>query len=291
MQNYDYKRGLPAIFMCYFLWGFQPLYWHLCSDIDTFFLLASRIIWASVFCYAIINIQGKTGQFKEVFRNRKLLVREAAAMLMLFGDWAVYLWAVQNGRVMECSLGYYIQPLVVFAFGALIFHEPLTWKHIVILSIVAVGIVLSARGFNGIPWVTVLLAVMFAIYAAIKKGLGLDPVVSTGCEIMLMIPFSLLIIALFYTGENGLGGLDIRKTVLLILSGAVTAVPMLLYSISIRKLPLMTNAICQYLSPTISIFCSLIMGETLTKEKLVSFIFVWIGVILYTANEIRTFRK
>ena len=282
MEQYNYKKGIPAILACYLLWGSQPLFWNYCKCFDTFFLLASRIIWASVFCFIILKLQGKIPQYVSIFKNKTVLKKECLAMLFLFADWAIYLWAVQHGRVLECALGYFIQPVVIFAFGALIFHEKISWKLGIVLLFIFAGIVWSARGFNGLPWVTIVLALLFSVYAAIKKGLMLDSIVSTSCEITLMLPISIFMLLVFYRGENGLASLNLQKILLLMASGIVTAAPMLLFSISLSNLPLTTNAVGQYLSPSISIVCGAILGEALTRDKLISFVFVWIAVILYT---------
>ena len=284
MSQYNYKKGLSAMAICYLIWGFQPLYFALCSEIDTFFLMACRIIWAAAGSLLVLRAQGKISLLKAAFCDKEVLRREIPATLFIFIDWVVYLWAVQNGRVMECSLGYYIQPLVVFFFGALIFKEKISWRHIAILVIVVIGIVLSARGFHGIPVVTITLAVSFAIYAAIKKSLTIDSIVSTSMEMLMMLPLALLFILLFRMGENGISALTVLRQVLLIGCGVVTCIPMLFYAIGVRHLPMMTIGICQYLSPTLAIFCGMIMKEHLTKEKLISFLFIWIGVILYTLN-------
>lgn len=284
MGEYNYKKGLSAMMCCFLIWGFQPLYWYLCEGMDTFFLLACRIIWAAVCCLLLLKLQGKLPQLKAAFCDKQVLKREIPAALLLFLDWAIYLWAVQNGRVLECSLGYYIQPLVVFTFGAVIFKEKISWRHLVIIAIVVVGIVLSTNGFGGVPYVTISLAVLFAIYAAIKKSLTIDSIVSTTMEIMMMVPLAVLFILFFRMGDNGMASVTFVRQMLLIGSGIVTAAPMLFYAVGVRNLPMMTTGICQYLSPTIGIFCSMIMGELLTREKLVSFYFIWAGVILYVLN-------
>ena len=235
MQTVDYRRGLSAMAVCFLLWGFQPLYWFLCTNlcgqIDTFFLMACRIVWAAVCCLCILKVQGKLPRLWAVFRDKQVLKREIPASVLLFGDWMVYLWAVQNGRVLECSLGYYIQPLVVFALGALIFKEKLSWRHFVIIAIVVVGIVLSTSGFGGVPYVTIALALMFAVYAAIKKSLTIDSIVSTSAEILMMVPVALLFILFFRMGDDGMGGMTVLKQLLMIGGGVVTGLPMVFYAI------------------------------------------------------------
>lgn len=291
MQEINYKKGIPTLLLCFFIWGFQPLYWYICGEWDTYFLLACRIIWAAVCCLCILWAQGKLPQLLEVFRDKNILKREIPASVFLLADWGVYLWAVQNGRVLECSLGYYIQPIVVFILGAVIFREKVSWRHIVILAVVVVGIVLSTDGFNGIPYVTILLAVCFAIYAAIKRSLRIDSVVSTSAEIVMMVPLALLFILFFRMGDTGMASITPLRQLMLLGAGVVTAMPMVLYSVGVKYLPLMTAGFCQYLSPTLAIVCGMVMGEYLTAEKLRSFYFIWAGVLLYCLNTVYEERK
>lgn len=291
MREVNYKKGLSAFLMCFLIWGFQPLYWYICGQWDTFFMLACRIIWAAVCCLYILWIQGKLPQLWAVFRDRQSLKREIPAAVFLLADWGVYLWAVQNGRVLECSLGYYIQPIVVFIFGAVIFREKVSWRHLVILVLVVVGIVLSTDGFGGIPYVTITLAVCFAIYAAIKKSLVIDSVVSTTAEILIMVPAALLFILFFRMGDTGMASITPLRQLMLLGAGVVTGLPMVLYSVGVKYLPLTTAGFCQYLSPTLGIICGMIMGEFLNPEKLRSFYFIWAGVILYCLNTIFEERK
>lgn len=291
MQEINYKKGIPTLLLCFFIWGFQPLYWYICGEWDTYFLLACRIIWAAVCCLCILWAQGKLPQLLAVFRDKNIRKREISASVFLLADWGVYLWAVQNGRVLECSLGYYIQPIVVFILGAVIFREKVSWRHIVILAVVVVGIVLSTDGFNGIPYVTILLAVCFAIYAAIKRSLRIDSVVSTSAEIVMMVPLALLFILFFRMGDTGMASITPLRQLMLLGAGVVTAMPMVLYSVGVKYLPLMTAGFCQYLSPTLAIVCGMIMGEYLTAEKLRSFYFIWAGVLLYCLNTVYEERK
>ena len=291
MQEINYKKGIPTLLLCFFIWGFQPLYWYICGEWDTYFLLACRIIWAAVCCLCILWAQGKLPQLLEVFRDKNILKREIPASIFLLADWGVYLWAVQNGRVLECSLGYYIQPIVVFILGAVIFREKVSWRHIAILAVVVVGIVLSTDGFDGIPYVTILLAVCFAIYAAIKRSLRIDSVVSTSAEIVMMVPLALLFILFFRMGDTGMASITPLRQLMLLGAGVVTAMPMVLYSVGVKYLPLMTAGFCQYLSPTLAIVCGMIMGEYLTAEKLRSFYFIWAGVLLYCLNTVYEERK
>ena len=262
------RLGLAAMLGCFLIWGFQPLYFSLCGEIDTFFLMASRVIWAAICVVILLKLQGKLPQLTAAFRDKALLRREIPA------------------AVLECSMAYYIQPLVVFMFGALIYKEKVSWRHIVILAIVIVGIARSSTGFGGVPYVTIVLSLLFAVYAAIKKSIQIDSIVSTSIEILILMPLAILYILFFRTGADGLGALTVVRQLLLCGAGVVTAAPMLFYAIGVRNLPLMTVGICQYLSPTLALVCGLILGETLSAGKLVSFGFIWAGVLLYVLNSV-----
>lgn len=270
----------------YAIWGFQPLYFSLDPGIDNAFLLAGRIIFAAVTCLLIVLFQGKGGELKAVFQNREVLRKEIPATVFLFADWGLYLLGIRTGRVLECSMGYYIMPIVMVVFGAVIFREKIGWPHLGSLGLIAVGIALSSRGFGRFPYLTVLLALSFAIYSAIKKSLTLDSLVSTTAEILIMLPFALLFILLFRTGKNGLSGLTLTRQLFLLGSGLVTGIPMVFFARGLSYLPLSLTGIMQYVSPTLGIVCSRILGESFTKEKLLSFSFIWAGVILYTVYEL-----
>ncbi len=282
------RFGFLCMLFCYVLWGLQPLYWHLNTTFDSMFLMASRTVSAAIFCLLLLAIQGKLPQLKDVFCDPKVLRREIPAAAFLFGDWLVFIWAVQNGQVLECSVGYYIQPLVVFAFGALLFHEKCHGYHFVALGFMVAGIVVSAVGLGALPWVSVSLALMFSVYAAIKKSLHIDSVVSTSSEILIMTPFMLAYLLLFRRGEGGLGSVDGPRFLFLLASGVITGLPMVLYSLAVRRLRLMTVSIGQYISPTLGIVCSLILREEITVLKLISFALIWAGIFIYAGFTFRT---
>ena len=284
------RTGLLWLVGCYFFWGFQPLYWAIDAQADTAFLLASRILWAAVCCLGILAAQGKLGQLAAVFTTRELRRREIPAAALLLADWSVYLFAVRDGKIMECSLGYYIMPLIMFALGAVVYRERVTWKHVGILVFVVVGIALSFGGFGGFPWVTVLLALCFAVYSAIKKGLDIDSVVSTSAEIVMMTPLAVAYILVFCRGENGLAGLTVGRQLFLIGGGLVTGLPMVFFALGVRRLPLTLTGVMQYLSPSLGLVCSLLLGESMTGMKLLSFGFIWLGLGLYLLEVFRADR-
>ena len=281
------RAGFLSIVACYCLWGLQPLYWNLDHTFDSMFVMASRAVTAGLFCLLLLAVQGKLGQLKAAFCDPKILAREIPAALFLFGDWFVFIWAVQHRQVLECSVGYFIQPLVVFTFGALLFREKCRTYHFAALLFMVAGILVSTLALGALPWVTVSLALMFAFYAAIKKSLRIDSIVSTSCEILLMAPFLLAYLLIFRRGPGGLAELNLPRTLFLLGGGVITGLPMLLYSIGVKQLRLMTASIGQYISPTLGLLCSLILREEITREKLISLGFIWVGILIYAGFTIR----
>lgn len=285
------KKGLAAMAACYLIWGFQPLYFAIDKSIDTAFLLACRIIWAAVCCIIILAAQGKLSQLAEALRSKSIMRTELPAAILLLADWGIYLFAVRCGRVMECAMGYYIMPLVMCALGALIFKEKIGKVHVIAICFIVVGIILSAGGFGGFPLVTILLSLCFAVYSALKKNLDIDSIVSTTLEILILVPISLLFIVFFGQGENAMGGMSFARLLFVIGSGIITGLPLVFFAIGVRHLPLSLTGILQYVSPSLGLICSLILGEVLSQKKLISFVFIWIGVIIYAVYELKKSKK
>ena len=283
-DKHDIKAGLSCMVVTFFIWGFQPFYWNLGQNLDTMFLMLWRICTAAVFCLILLKIQGKLKQLKDAFKNKAVLKREIPAAFFLAIDWFVYLYAVKAGRVQEVSFGYYLMPVVIFSFGAFVYKEKIRTAHILVLVLVAAGIIASFKGFGEFPWVALTLSCAFAVYSAIKKGITEDGVVTTTMEILMMFPFALLFLLIFYRGESGLSSMSWRDILFVAGAGLVTCVPMFFYSLGVNRLSMFTTALCHYISPTLSIICSLILGEELTSGKLISFAFIWLGIIVYTVD-------
>lgn len=286
----DLKKGLAAMVMCHVIWGVQPLYWNVMPGHDAYFLMAARVMTAALTCLSIVAAQGKLAGLKTVFTQPRLFFRELVCSVFLLIDWVVYLVAVRNGHVFECALGYFIMPLAVFLSGALIFKEKVKKYHLFALALVVCGIVLSARGFGGLPVVTIVLASAFSVYSAVKKGVALDSAVSTTAEILLMLPAAIAAFLLVPQCKEGLSVLDFKTALFLLGGGAITGLPMVFFAAGIKNITMMTAGLLQYLSPSIALVCGVFLGEGVTRQKLISFLFIWAGLAVYaffTAKEER----
>ena len=276
--------GTMAAFIAYFLWGVLPLYWKLLRGIEPMQVLAHRVLWAGMFCLALIALSRRLPDILALFRNGRKLRLIAFASLFACLNWGIYIWAVDAGRVTESALGYFITPLISVAFGALFFKEKADRWTRVAVAVACIGIGAAAVAYGSIPWVSVLLALSFAIYGVIKKKLGLDPLAGLTVETLVAVPFALVFIALRQKAGQGafFGGGSAWTTVLLCLSGAVTAFPLLLFAKAANTIPLQKMGFIQYISPTGQLFMGLfVFGEDLSPALLVAFAGVIIAVLIY----------
>ncbi len=281
------KKNVLLVLGGYLMWGLQPLFWNLLGTYDSMYILACRILWSVVFCVSILAIRGDLHKLKAVFMDKATMCYLVPAAVFLLLDWGLFIWAVQAGHVLDTSMGYFMGPLVVFSLSLLLFRERCTkWQIVSILFAVA-GVLFNVLRYGHFPWLAIVLSLAFAIYGAFKKFAQVDPLVSIAAETIMMAPFALLFLLFFRMGDNGIGGTDLRGFVLLVLSGAVTAMPMILYSVGVIHLPFYMLGFFQYISPSISLVCGLFMGETLTSDKLITFLLIWTGLLIFSLSTIK----
>ncbi len=278
------RRDYSLMLTCYFIWGFQPLYFQLKTDIDGLFLLMSRILWGCIWVTAVVLLRGRGREIWETFRDKELMLKHLIpGAFFNFFDLALYLFAVTSGHILATSLGYYVAPLVVCALGVAVFHEKLTWQFIAAAGLILIGVLLSGSGFGDAPLISIGLMFCFSIYAAFMKGIKKDAVVCTAVHLMLVAPFALLTILLFRTGQNGLASADFSTQIFLMGAGAVMSLPIVLYASCVKRIPMVAMGILQYISPTFGVVCSILLHEKMGWGQLVTFCFIWAALILFTA--------
>lgn len=279
------KKDTAALFGCYVLWGFQPLYWGLLGDIDSMTIMPLRIVFAALFSVLIIAGQKRMGELKAVFKNKDMMKFLVPAAIFLLADWTVYIIVINAGHILDVSLGYYINPLVLFAIGAVIYREKCSAAHYISLGVAAAGVAVSTLAFDSFPVIALVIATNWAVYAAIKKNVQLDGILSICAETLLLTIPALLFMVLFKRQE--IAAIEPSSYLAVIGSGVVTALPMYLYSRCVSRLPLVLMCFAQYLSPTFNLICGFIMGESFSKSQLISFMFFIAAIIIFTVSEVR----
>ena len=281
-------KSLASLLLCYIIWGMQPLYWDLLEGFNSMFILCCRIVMCMAFTWIFLACTGKTRELLAAFRNPQLMKYLAPAALFLCFDWALFNWSVTNGHVLDVALGYYMNPMVIFITGITLFREKGSVLEFAAVAVACAGVIISAIGYGSFPLVSVLCAVSWPAYATVKKAAHADPMISMSVESTLLAPFALIASIVFFPGTGGWADITLANTPLLILTGVITAAPIILYTVGVNGMPFKVVGILQYLSSTISFICGfLFMGEEITRSKLVMFGFIIAGLILFTIGSFR----
>ncbi len=289
MDRKNYIEGLIYGASAYFMWGLLPLYWKLVQALSPYQIFAQRVVWSFVFVMVLLRFKNRVRVFLELLKDRKIWKIGLASALFISINWLTYIWSVNNGFVVEASLGYYINPLVLTLFGGLFFKERMTRLQGAGMFFALIGVGLNTWFYHRVPVIAITLAVSFAIYGVLKKKSGLDSLNGLTLETLVVsVPSLLFIFFSEATGKGITGNLPLWFWGLIALSGIVTAVPLLCYAEGAKKLPLNVLGFLQYISPTIS----LILGITVFKEdfdgrSLMAFSFIWFGLILFSYSQYR----
>lgn len=287
--RFSQKQGLFAAIGAYGLWGIFPLYWKLLSSVLPLQILAHRILWAAVFCLMLLLARKEMSSLGVALKDPRKRVLVGAAGLLVTVNWGMYIYAVNSGHVLETALGYYINPLLSVALGAMLFREHIDrWTRIAV-GIALVGIVAAGILYGQVPWISLILAITFALYGAVKKGLGLAPITSLALETFSVAPLAFAFLAVMHAqGAGSFGNAGLRVTALLALSGVVTAVPLLLFGVAATSISLQLIGFIQYLTPT----SQLLLGLFLYKEKpnaavVAAFVAVLVAVVIFAVTRFK----
>lgn len=285
--------GIWYAIAAYTAWGILPLYWKALKVVPAIEILANRLLWSCIFVVGIIFFtKGWQDIVKAVSvkRNRILV---SLCSLLISVNWFTYIWAVNAGRVVETSMGYYINPLISVLLAVLVLKERLTLWQTISLILAFVGVSIMALSYGKIPWVALTLAVSFGFYGLFKKMAHLSAITSLALETMLIAPIALVYLsAKGVQGTGAFGTVSLSITLLLVLSGVVTAVPLLWFAQGTRRIPLSTMGFIQYLSPTITLFLGVfVYKEPFTHVHAVSFSFIWSALALYSISGILVLRN
>jgi chloramphenicol-sensitive protein RarD len=277
------KKSVLLAASGYIIWGVLPLFWGLLGHIDNRITMAMRIIWSAVFTTGILAVTRRLPELKALLGNRQKIKFLAPAMLFLLADWWLFIYAVQSGHILDTSLGYYMSPFVVFALGMAVFKEKTNFLMLIAMSLAFAGVAISAIYYGRFPLISVALSLSFAIYGAIKKSAQIEGVLSIAAETMMMTPLVVAFLLLSPIGRT-LAFNTFTDHLLFVCAGIATALPLMLYSLGVLKLPYVMLGFMHYIAPTLALLCGLFMGETITPDKLVTFVFIWAALAVYVVS-------
>lgn len=292
-----FRAGLIFGLIAYGWWGLVPLYFAALkhAEVPAWEILAHRIAWSLPVLLALTAVVGGWGDLFRVLRNRRLVLILLASSLFLACNWLLYIYATVTGRVAEASLGYYMMPLVNAALATTILGERLRPLHYPALALVAVGVAIPFVAAGTFTWLAVMLPISFGVYGVIRKQVAVESMTGLTVESLLMLPASLAyLIYLWATGANHFTT-NWSVNGLIAFSGIVTVIPLITFTLSIRRLPLIAVSFIQFLSPTIQMVIAVaVLDETLTPDRVASFACVWVAVAIFVGDalwQVRSVRK
>jgi chloramphenicol-sensitive protein RarD len=285
------RRGFAYGIAAYACWGLFPLYWKLLRPAGAVEILSHRVIWSLVFVVGVLTAVRGWRRIAPLLRQRGKLALIAIAAVVIAINWGVYIYGVNADRVVETSLGYFINPLVTVLLGVLVLGERLRRWQWVAIGIGAAAVGVLTVDYGHIPYLALTLAVSFGLYGLVKKGLGVPAADGLFVEsAVLAVPALIYLGVLTSRGESTFGSSP-GHTALLVLAGAVTAVPLLLFAGAANRIQLSTIGLLQYLAPILQLGCGvLIYGEPMPAARLAGFALVWLALAVFTWDSIRHMR-
>lgn len=292
MENY--KQGIFFGLAAYVLWGILPVYWKALELVSPFEILSSRFMWSCVFVFLLIIFQKKwllfTKEVKQVFSNVKTGAVMVAAGITISFNWGTFIWAVNNGHIVETSMGYYINPLVSILFAVVFLRERLDKMQLAAITYAFIGVASMVYSFGKIPWVSLTLAFTFALYGLLKKILPVSALTSIMLETLLITPLALVYeYSLWQQGVSFYASENLQVIMMLTGAGVVTAIPLLLFTAGARLLPLKIIGFLQYISPTLTLLIGVfVYNEAFTASHLLAFGWIWAALLLFIVSQLRS---
>ena len=283
------RKGLSIAASAFVLWGLMPLYWHLLKTVPSLQIVAHRVVWCSLLVAAWLWWKQGRGWFVAILAKPRLAAMLALSGLCIGFNWGLYIWAVNAGHVVESSLGYFINPLLnVFLSERL---NRVQWPSV---AIAAAGVLWLTFNYGSFPWIALALAASFGLYGLIRKLAAVDSVVGLGVEnAVLLLPAMAYLLWAESSGQGGFfGAWNLGVDALLIFGGALTALPLIAFSFAVRRVPLSTIGLMQYIAPTMQFLIGvLVFREAFDRDRAIGFVVIWIALAVFAVDGLRRARR
>ncbi|MBL4673558.1 MAG: EamA family transporter RarD [Arenicella sp.] len=269
-------------------WGFIPIFWKQLSHVDSVEIVMHRMVWSFVLVTLLIIVSRQWREFKVVFSQPKLLFKLFIASALVSVNWAVFIWAVNTGHLVETSLGYFMNPLISVALGVVLFGEVLRRGQILALSIATLGVIYLVVSYGAFPWISFVLAISFALYAAVKKSVSVPATHGLAIETMFfLIPAGVYLSYIevqgsgqFFTGPS--------NAWMLVLGGLFTLIPLVLFAAAAKRISMTAMGMVQYIGPSLQLMIGvLIYAEPFGLQTMIAFSFIWLALGIYSMDQLR----
>jgi chloramphenicol-sensitive protein RarD len=279
------RRGLIHGTTAYVLWGLLPLYFHLISEVDSGEIVAQRVLWSVGLLLLLVTVLRRLGSLRQAMRTPRVLAMLTASALLIAANWLIYVWAVLHHQVLATSMAYFLNPLLNIAMGVALLRERLTRPQGAAVLLAGAGVAVMALGASGSLWISLSLAFSFALYGLIRKFAPVAAFEGLTIETLLLAPMALGYLV-WLSGHGGTSfGRGGEVTALLVLSGALTTAPLLLFAVAARELRMATLGLLQFIAPSLQFVLAItLFGERLEALRLASFGLIWAGLAVYLGS-------
>ena len=275
-------KGISALFFAHVIWGLMPLYWKALEHVSPLETLAHRILWSALFTFILMSAHNNRKILCEMLVERKKDVFWlAVGGFIISFNWGLYIWAINHGRILESSLGYFINPLVCMFFGMVFFNEKLNKIQTLALTLAFFAVSAELVTVGSIPLVSIGLALSFGLYGVLKKAVKAPPTVALFIETLTVSPIALGWLMFLQKGGFSSFPYDVSTNILLAGTGILTSIPLLLFAFGAARVPLTTMGFVQYVTPTISFMLGVfVYDEPIQMSRIVTFIFIWTALAI-----------
>lgn len=285
--------GLATVVGSYVLWGLLPAFWALLAQVNSVFILAQRIVWSMVFMGLYMLVTRRWGEITAAFRSGPVLRKSLVCGVLITLNWGIYIYSVNSGHVLEASMGYFIEPVLVALMGVIAFREKPTLAEKLTFVFATAGILYLVVRTGTVPVLALLIGLPFSVYGAVKKNLALTPQASLFMETVLMLPLALLF---SWWWSARVGGMETvlqgAAFWLLPACGVVTSIPLLLFNMGVKEIPYYFSGILMYINPTLQFLMGLLyFQEALDVNQLVAFVIIWVGIVITMVEKVQIIRR
>ena len=287
------SRSSLNVLSCYILWGLLPVFWKLLAGVSSAYVLAQRIVFSFIFCLAVILVKKHGGELKKILKNRAERRMFFLCGILISTNWGVYIYAVATDRILESSLAYFINPLFSVLIGSIFFKEKLSALQWLSAALALTGVSYSVVNYGSVPYIAIVIALTFALYSALKKGVKADSETSICMETASVLPIAIaFIIYAQLSGYTTFSSLTTAQMLLLAATGPVTSIPLMLFAKGIKQTSIVTSGILMYINPTLQLLVGVfVYNEAFTRTNAITFAFTWAAVILFVYDSLRKHRK
>ncbi len=288
-HNNEYKQGIIYALSAYIMWGVAPLYFKIIEDVAPLDILLHRVVWSFLFILTILLVTVRFKNIRALLKQRKKIGLLVVTSLLIAVNWLIFIWSVTNGHMLDASLGYYINPIFNVLLGTVFLQEKLRKMQWVAVLLAVCAVLIELLVFGSIPWVSISLAVTFGFYGLLRKKIQADAMSGLFIETLILLPLALAYVVFIDSSSlQSFVAEGISFSLILIASGVVTTLPLLAFSAAAIRIPLSTLGFIQYIGPSLMLLLAVFMyNEPIGEHKLLSFGFIWLALIVYTADGYR----